>query len=312
MTFNLFAWAIGFGLSKAAGRAITLATEESLASKLNDVARTWACALPPEHWLDPSALIAEPLNDQELTNRPQLEVLRTQLREKTIPDADVWKNALVEEWASKRIRLRENAQPFFLLPENEATAHLTKLAISLHSTCKNEEPLFRGTVLSLLDQIIASGLNPGTVGLPQPIARDGDPREIAKRVEAETGAHIHAVIKLAQSKRLWIWGRFFEGEVSKQRWLLACVARLVCELDEIESVHIGFSSASDLPGTNGSGLVGWLIVQIPIEKLRQLSELRTPPLDFWDGLPTYACAPEQVPFEHWHEIQLRSFEETLA
>lgn len=311
MPFDLFAWAIGFGLSKSAGAAASWVLKDTLPKKLNAVAHEWASALPGDRWVEPQALVSDAVADHELSDRPKLGKLRSGLRERTIPGENTWEEALVEQWALTRSRLGHNAQPFFLLSEADARLHLSELSRALFKACRDDEPLFRGTVLGLLDEILASGLRPSSVGLPSPIEGPFEGRSLARLIEAETGSHIHAVLMFAKSKRLWIWGRFFGSGLQEQRWTLACAARLVSRMPDIESLHLGFSAASDLPGSDGSGLVGWLIVQVPKEKLLVLSEQKGPPPDFWDELPTFACAPEQAPFERWEKIKFREFEELL-
>lgn len=311
MSFDPLSWAIGFALTKSVGALSSTLLGESLETKLDDAMRAWARSLPPEAWLDHSALAATIIPDSELSTRPALAALRSQLRRKVVPSERLWEGALLEHWDERRLALGRDAQPFFLLDREEAAGHLRRLSAAIRDVCISHEPLFKGTVLSHLAQLLASGLRPGAMGLPEPLTGPFQAREVAQAVEAETGSHIHAVVLSENGKKLWLWGRFFGRSWREQQGILAGTARLVSAFPDIDRLFLGFSLAADLPGTDGKGVVGLLIVEMTRSKLDILATTGEVPPNFWDDLQAFVCAPEQVPFERWDPAPFREIAEKL-
>lgn len=308
MPFDPMSWAIGFALTKSVGWVGGAIAKESLESKLEKLVQSWASKLPSELSVEPAALLSAQYADADLATRPALTVLRQKLRRKVVPSAGEWKAGFVEEWAKKKANLGYNAQPFFLAAHAVVDPFLTQLADDVYARCREDEVLFKGTVLSYLEEVVAAGSESGVRALPQPLAGSFDAKRVAQAIEAETGVQVHAATLDVAKKELVVWGKFSAESAKELRLLLLGVARLVSAFNEVDQLLLGFSDAQSLPGSDGVGSVALGLVPLNSEALTLIRSAQSIPLDFWDSVEAFWCHDE-APFERWERMPFRRLEE---
>lgn len=309
MVFDPLSWAIGFSLTKSVSWLSGALGKKTLQDELEQALRAWAAKLPDDASVEPAALFPDLNPDSELIGRPALGALRSKLRSKLIPNAEEWLSGFVEQWQSRRRVLGTSGQPLFKLPESKVRPLLQTLAEDIYRVCVSDEPLFKGTVLAQLDEILALGGRSNRIALPLPLKGPLDPKLLALAVESETGSCVHVVLYNAAPKVLHVWGVFSGATLKDFKWTLATAARLACRLPDIQTLVLGMSAVAELPRTDGAGPVGPMTVSFDRAKLDILAGDDEVPLTFWETIMISTVDRQGTTFEVWEHHSFRRLEE---
>lgn len=310
MAFDPFTWAIGFGLTKSLGWLGELAGQKTLQTELDAVMKEWSKGLPGDHYVDSAALFPDLDLDADPTKRPALTILRTKLRNKYIPTAAEWQAGLLEQWEKRKRALGKTGQAFFLAERATVDPLLDKLATDIHRACVNDEPLFKGTVVTLLDQILAAREQAGSINLlPEPLSEPLEIRQVAMHVEAETGSCIHAAFWFPERGDLFLWGVFPCRDAKGLKWTFASSARIVSGFSAVKRLALGFSLAADLANTDGAGDVAPIGVLFSRSQLDALAKPTMPGGSFWAEVEAFVTIQPNSPFEFREGFPFRHWEE---
>lgn len=159
MASGIEAWLFGYAGTRLADRILELLRGDKLTADLHKAVQKWADELPADAKLDSTnALFPSHIPDEELTSRPCLSDLRSELKRSKVPREKSWLSALIEQWNYVRENVTE-PQNFFLLSEEEASRYLKSMAIMLSTVCSQHEALFRATTISLLRELLEKSNN---------------------------------------------------------------------------------------------------------------------------------------------------------
>jgi len=111
MSFDPFAWAVGFAASQAIRWLVSKPFTENLPAQLLAAAKDWEKQVPDEIRPFSDALFYEPPEEPAHRERPHLTHLRNTFQDQ-IPTRNDWLNALKEQW--EWIRTKE----FMLTPSS--------------------------------------------------------------------------------------------------------------------------------------------------------------------------------------------------
>ena len=154
MAFDLLTWAIGFSLSTAGKYIFDKIFSCDLPSKLNKAVEEWSKNLPPEIQFHHEALFDKIISDSELDKFPNLAILRQKLKEKNVPNCQIWFDALYERWKYIRSNPKiEELHPFFAQDIDKVKPHLHVLAKNLETTSKEDRELFQITAIDDIKEI---------------------------------------------------------------------------------------------------------------------------------------------------------------
>lgn len=168
MPFDPLTWAIGFSLSTGGKYIFDQLFSHGLPSKLNDEARVWAEELPVEIRFNYESLFGEIIPDSEIDRFPHLSILRSNLRNKQIPDSETWRNVLTERWEYVRTTLaKEELNAFYSQDQKTAEVHLRQLAKRLELVCKLDSELARVATYDGVQEILGI-LRAGTISNNRP------------------------------------------------------------------------------------------------------------------------------------------------
>jgi hypothetical protein len=138
----LGSWAVG----KLGDTIISALTPSALKRRLSKTIEDWSQALPPERHIEPSAIFAT----GDLEPGPARRVLFEHLTDSELPTEHEWYLALFERWRAIAEKASpDETQPFFLLPEAEASRELHKLANRLDAVCRGDETMYRNATAGL-------------------------------------------------------------------------------------------------------------------------------------------------------------------
>lgn len=152
MAFDPLTWAGGL-VVKAAGKALLEKYGPGLPEKITHCVKEWAEKLPVGLVVEPAALLPK-LEASDLPVGPAVQRLQTTLTEQHIPIEIEWSEALEESRVAVGAKLGPNqAEAFFLLDPAVARQHIDALAMDLHRICKQDEKLFKAT---LIDSVIGT------------------------------------------------------------------------------------------------------------------------------------------------------------
>jgi len=158
MAFDPISWMLGYGATQLVDRVRKAVEVKELRRLLVKSAESWQLTLPEALATQTQALLgfvfAAPLSG-EITHADtaRRRMTRTLLQERTIPPADLWLDALLEQWSDKRTELGPDAHPFFELSEEVAREYLQGLANALARACRDDATLLLGTVLAKIERI---------------------------------------------------------------------------------------------------------------------------------------------------------------
>jgi hypothetical protein len=150
MTFDPLSWALGFVLSRTTSKLLDKA---DLTAKLQKEIEAWANELPHDRSVVSAALFPDLCPNP--VDRPALAALRQTLESDNVPSETQWLEAFLEQWHTIRSR-GGDLQPFFTISEDDAKEHLEALARRVKQLCGQDERLFRGTALTILQEIAGS------------------------------------------------------------------------------------------------------------------------------------------------------------
>jgi hypothetical protein len=309
MAFELFSWAIGFALTNTARLAGAELFRKSLNEELRVVTEAWCNRLPNNQHVVAEALFGRILNDHECASRPAMEHLRRRLREKQIPGPSEWTEALFEHWQLARVRLGDQAQPFFLISAEEARRHLGDLARELHATCVQSESLFKATVISQIDELLKHAHGTHVEVLPSPLPATSDLRALRLAIEEETLSRIDLALVDSKTRALFIWGRIFGSSLNEIKWSLLSISCLAANVSEIDSIVVGVSTVADLPHSDGRGPAGLLRFHFSQPVVQRIAVEQLIPGDFWDALRIEVLVNDNTPFQGWKSVSWQTLEE---
>lgn len=135
--------------------------ETDFGDSIEETAQEWADELPDDIAESRETLLRALFQEGQPREAFQSDMSRTEAREELsgkiryqeIPEVSTWHVALVERWEEVNVRVdEEEAHPFFLLQEDDASHHLRNLAERLNSTCAEEQDLFQRTIYRLLKE----------------------------------------------------------------------------------------------------------------------------------------------------------------
>ena len=154
MATGIEAWLFGYAGTKLADKILELFRNDKFTSDLHLAIEKWSHELPKGASLaSSSALFPSHVTDSELDERPKLAQLRTEIKQSFVPNSNVWKSALIEQWQYVRNTVR-HPQELFTISQAEAADHLGALAHQLANVCAQHAPLFRSTAIRLLQEIL--------------------------------------------------------------------------------------------------------------------------------------------------------------
>lgn len=148
---------IGTTLQVGADIGLRNLSETDLGDLIRETAQEWANELPDDIGGSRETLLralfqeGQPREALQNGKSEAREELSGTIRYQEIPEVATWHAALVERWEEVNMRVNEEeAHPFFLLQEDNASNHLRNLAERLSSTCAEEQDLFQRTIYRLL------------------------------------------------------------------------------------------------------------------------------------------------------------------
>lgn len=148
MPFDPITWALGFGATQSTRRLLGHLFNKDVRDALSKVANKWSASLPDEITTSPDVV----LNAEG--SGPARERLQLRLfLHNRVPDEDLWFEALLEAWRSRKAALGETGNGFLLQTTEAASPHLRALAASLSLECRKQSDLFQVSALHHLEEI---------------------------------------------------------------------------------------------------------------------------------------------------------------
>ena len=147
-------WALSFTATRIATRVLSLFGADSLTRSLNDAATRWAETLPKElsanagHTL--LGFFGDRVGSSETGERARL---ASEIEAGRLPSADLWRNALMEQWLERRHSLGDTANAFFAASKDIAEPYVNKLADQLYRASCADEAKWRVTIMEKLEQL---------------------------------------------------------------------------------------------------------------------------------------------------------------
>jgi hypothetical protein len=151
MPFDPLTWALGYSLSKVANGLLGVVFSDDLPRRLAKVAETWAAEqVDVDPALHPEALFSGGTGDG---GSARLE-LRATIEAKRVPEAHLWRDALVEHW--RVVGTRPDVTAFFSSDEQDASSRLAILAGRLSAEMGRDADHFRTEIIARTGVLIDS------------------------------------------------------------------------------------------------------------------------------------------------------------
>jgi hypothetical protein len=154
MTGLFESWLFGYIGNKLGDTILAVFRQDPFVTALHREIQEWVSELPPGSSIAATDALFPALRSDEVPDdREALHNLQSCLKTGSVPDAKTWHSALLEQWCVVRVKVKER-QDLFRLDEPEASQHLWKLAERLSTVCSQHEPLFRATVVRILQELL--------------------------------------------------------------------------------------------------------------------------------------------------------------
>lgn len=147
--------AVGHAFKVAAGKLSTLSDplDRALTRELED----WRLKLPKELYIQDASSLLD-LSGDETSEQTQSTRLANELELFELPTVEQWHQALLDQWRRRKADLGRDGAAIFQCKTDEVREPLFELAKRLDAVCRQDEKLFRNTVLTLLQSQSASAL----------------------------------------------------------------------------------------------------------------------------------------------------------
>lgn len=311
MSVDILSWAAGLALTEAAARIRSHLSGSDLERAMRLEFRGWADTLDPARSLHSDALFLVTEEEHDPKSRPCLSALRQGLQADSIPEVSVWHDALVEQWYEVREAYGDEAQAFFLLPEEEASAELSELAHRLRRVCVRNEEFFKQHVVAQLRDL-AVHMKPNGSRFPDAASPTGEnaAKDLAARIEQDTPWRVHVVLIEEGARTLTVWGTL-PGDVSATPAVFLRAACVASAIPGIDTLKIGLSGMDNLAGSNATGSVGDLLVLFDSESVYQVAKTKELQPAFWDGVMIDQLIDPNSTEQQWIRSSFREVERHL-
>lgn len=173
MAFDPLNWAIGFTLTRTAGRLLKRAGVETLSARLREAVLKWSRDLPEElSDLCPDAVVNRLFEAQDGQLGPKRLFLAECFDKETVPEENTWFEAIYERRDEVRREFGDDAQRFFRAEPADVESHIRTLAKALHRECIKDETSFKVSAYGMLKGLSQPQEHPRP-SLPRP-ARPAD------------------------------------------------------------------------------------------------------------------------------------------
>ena len=155
MAFDPLSWAIGFTLTRAAGRLLKKSEAKAFADSLRKAVLKWSRGLPQElSDLHPDAVVKRLFEADCEQLGPKRQHLQECFEGEIIPEEDVWFEAISERREEVYSEVGDDAQRFFKVDPAVAESHIRTLAEALHRECVKNDEFFKVTLFAMIKELV--------------------------------------------------------------------------------------------------------------------------------------------------------------
>jgi len=173
MAFDPFSWAIGFTLTRAAGRLLKKSEARAFADSLRKAVLKWSRGLPQElSDLHPDAVVHRLFDADSDQLGPKRRQLRERFQQEIPPTEDDWFEAIGERREEVRTDVGDDAQMFFKRKSTVVEPHIRELARLLHQVCVKNEAFFKVGMYRMVTELWERDRQRETPATEQPRASE--------------------------------------------------------------------------------------------------------------------------------------------